>query len=552
MDNVALEGEAEADEDIAHRGLVYIGAEQGVYLLRFELDVGVRQGLGDNVDYPVDDLARAEQFYKLAGALYGVIGVVDVQTLLVAGGSVGAHAEGGSGAADGGAVEVRALKEHHRRVADDLAVLAAHDARDRDGLLSVADAEHGGGQRAGGTVERADALALAGKADMDFMILDAAEVEGVHRLAVFHHDVVRDIDDVVYRAHTGVADALAHPCGGRSDLDVLDHARSVARAELRFLDDDLCHVVYIAAGSCIDNGGVQLEGLFERDGGLTRKTDHAQAVRAVRGDLVINDVIIQPEQDGDIVTGPAVLVEDEDAVGDAVGELLLLCAQVVKRADVVFRRVVSNQIARMQVHAPGLGADSLRPGAERERVSGVANGLNMLDMSGDDLAEYPVTGLDVGGDGGLFRIDGVIVAEDSSGSDDSVGEVMRCHAKLLERAEHAVGGNAAQLALGDLHAAGQQGVVQRDGDDIALMDVPCAGAYLDRLALADVYLGDEHMVGIGVLLDGDDAPDLHAVHGLAEIVRDLDLGAGDRHGLAECMVVIFFKAEIDELVQPFS
>ena len=86
----------------------------------------------------------------------------------------------------------------------------------------------------------------------------------------------------------------------------------------------------------------------------------------------------------------------------------------------------------MQVHAPGLGADSLRPGAERERVSGVANGLNMLDLSGDDLAEYPVTGLDVGGDGGLFRIDGVIVAEDSSGSDDSVGKVMRRHAKLLE------------------------------------------------------------------------------------------------------------------------
>ena len=39
---------------------------------------------------------------------------------------------------------------------------------------------------------------------------------------------------------------------------------------------------------------------------------------------------------------------------------------------------------------------------------------------------------------------------------------------------------------------------------------------------------------------------------LLEIVRDLDLGAGDGHGLAECMVVIFFKAEIDELVQPFS
>ena len=552
MDNVALKGEAEADEDIAHRGFVYISAEQGVYLLRLKLDVSVRQGLWDNVDCPVDDLARAEQLYKLAGALHGVIGVVDVQTLLIAGGGVGAHTEGGSRAADGGAVEVCALKEHHCRVADDLAVLTAHDARDRDGLLSVADAEHGGGQRACGAVERADALALAGKADVDLMILDAAEVEGVHRLAVFHHDVVCDIDDVVYRAHTGVADTLAHPCGGRSDLDIFDHARGVARAELRFLDDDLCHVVYIAAGGRLDNGGVQLEGLFEGDGSLARKTDHAQAVRAVRGDLVIDDVIVQTEQDGDIVTGLAVLIEDEDAVSDAVGELLLLCAQVVKSADMVLRRVVGDEVARVQVHALSLSADSLRPGAERERVSGVADGLDVLDLSGDDLAEYPVTGLDVGGDGGLCRVDGVIVAEDSGGSDDGIGEIMQRHAQLLERAEHTVGGYAAQLALGDLHVARKQGVVQRDGDDIALMDVPCAGADLDRLALADVYLGDEHMVGIGVLLDGDDAPDLHAVHGLAEIVRDLDLGAGDCHGLAEAMVVIFFKAEIDELVQPFS
>ena len=297
---------------------------------------------------------------------------------------------------------------------------------------------------------------------------------------------------------------------------------------------------------------MQLEGLLEGDGGLARKTYHAQAVRAVRGDFVIDDVIVQPEQGGGIVTGLAVLVEDEDAVGDAVGELLLLCAQVIESADVVLRRVIGDKVACVQVHAPGLGADRVGSGVEQECVSGIANGLNMLDLSGDDLAEYLVAGLNVGGDGGLCRVDGVIVTENCGGGDDGIGEVMQRHAKLLERAEHTVGGHAAQLALGDLHIAGQQGVVQRDRDDIALMDVPRAGAYLYRLVLAHVYLGDEHMVRIGVFLDRDDAPGLHAVHGLAEIIRDLDLGAGNRHGLAEGAVVIFFKAEIDELIQPFS
>ena len=230
VDDVAVKREAEVKQYLLHAVLVDIGAEQGVYLVRLKQNCLFLDGLRHNVDDALDDLAAAEQFYKLAGAVHGAQRTLRVKTLFKAGGRVGTHTEGSSGAAHGGAVEIRALEENQRRVADNLAVLAAHDARNCDGLVGVADAEHGGGQLALGAVKRTDALALARGADVNLVVADAGKVERVHGLAVLKHDVVCDVDDVVYRAHTGVADTLTHPARGRRDLDVLDHARGVARA----------------------------------------------------------------------------------------------------------------------------------------------------------------------------------------------------------------------------------------------------------------------------------------------------------------------------------
>jgi hypothetical protein len=42
----------------------------------------------------------------------------------------------------------------------------------------------------------------------------------VHGLAVFHHDVVGDVHDVVDGAHAAGAYALPHPLGGGGDLHV--------------------------------------------------------------------------------------------------------------------------------------------------------------------------------------------------------------------------------------------------------------------------------------------------------------------------------------------
>ena len=44
--------------------------------------------------------------------------------------------------------------------------------------------------------------------------------------------------------------------------------------------------------------------------------------------------------------------------------------------------------------------------------------------------------------------------------------------------------------------------------------------------------------------------DDNAAYALAHVVRALDLGAGHGHGLGELVVVLLFKAHIDELAEP--
>ncbi len=294
VDIVAVQDKAEGDEDLAHSLFRKVCAEQGVDLVGLELDNGGRLLPGDHVHHAVHDLAAAKQLHKLAGALDGLDGIHHVEALFIAGGGIGAHAEGAGRAAHGNTVEVGGFEKHHRRIADDLAVRAAHDARDADGLVLVADAEHVRREPALVAVERLDGLALARGAHDDVSALDAAEVKGVHRLAVFEHDVVRDIDDVVDRAHAAVAKPLAHPARGWRDLDVFHHARGVARAEAAVLNVDIDEL-RDAAAAAVRLGRVQPEGAMERRARLAGETDDGKAVGAVRRDLKLDDGIVKAE-----------------------------------------------------------------------------------------------------------------------------------------------------------------------------------------------------------------------------------------------------------------
>ena len=452
-DGVAVQGEVQPLEHGAHLFLGDVGAQQAVDFLRLQLDgAGVLVG-GDDVDDAVNDLAAAQQLHQLAGPLDALVGVHGVQALLVPGGGVGAHAQGGSGAADGHAVEVGGLKDHHGGVAHNLGVGAAHNAGHAHGLVLVADAQHGGGQLAVVAVQGLDDLALPGGADHDPAAVHAGEVKGVHGLAVLQHDVVGDVHDVVDGAHAGGAQPLSHPQGGGGDLHVAHHAGGVPGAQRRVLNLHVQQLGDAGAVGALDLGGVEGEGPVEGGGGLTGQADDAQAVGPVGGDLELHDVVVQAQQGGDVVAGLGVLsgqvgvaLEDEDAVHHAVGPVV-------------------------------------------------------------------------------------------------VG-----HAQLLVGAQHAVGGLAPQLAGGDVHAAGEPGVVLGHGHQVANGHVLSAGDNLDGLA-AHVHLADPHVVGVGVALHGQHLAHHHVLNLLALHGHALHLGAGEGHGVA---VLLVAGGHVHELRQPFS
>ncbi len=122
----------------------------------------------------------------------------------------------------------------------DLALLAAHDARDGDGASRVGDHEHGVVQRALHIVQGGEFFTGRGAFHDDGgrgvphplgTRQQDVVVEGVERLPIFQHDIVGDIHHVADGAHAGPKQALLHPQGRRADGHILDHDARVAVAE---------------------------------------------------------------------------------------------------------------------------------------------------------------------------------------------------------------------------------------------------------------------------------------------------------------------------------
>ena len=383
-------------------------------------------------------------------------------------------------------------------------------------------------------------------------VVHAAEVKGVHGLAVLQHDIVGYVNHIVDGAHAGVADTLPHPCGRGSYLHVAHHAGGVAGAELRLLHHYLGHVPYIALGGGLHHRLMELQLLAEGDGGFPGQAYHAQAVRPVGGYLELHHVVVHAQDQGHIVPGFAVLIDDEDAVVYAVGELPLLGVKVLEGADLVLAGIVGQQVPLMDVLAAGDCLCAALAGVQAQLVPGVAQGLQLLRPGGNDLAVYLVSGLDIWGDGGLGRVYGVVVPQDGGGFYHGIGEIVGGDVQLLQGAEHAVGLHAPEFAPGYLRPVGKQGFVEGGGHQVPHVDVPGPGAYLHRLAAADVYTAHQHMVGVGVLLYGDDAPHFYVVYILAQILGDFHLGAGHGHGLGKAPVVVLAEAEVHIFVKPFS
>ena len=193
------------------------------------------------------------------------------------------------------------------------------------------------------------------------------------------------------------------------------------------------------------------------------------------------------------------------------------------------------------VHGLAEGGSGLTGQAD----DGVAVGTVVGDLEVNDGVVVADDLVDVLADGA-----GLIV-QDPDAIEDGVGEVAQGQTQLFQAAEHAVGLDAAQLALGDVDAAGQPGVVHGHGDHVALLDILCAGDDLDGLVLADVDLADPHVVGVLVADDLGDLADDDVLDLSVHTLPGLDLLAEDGQG-----VDIFLIGNVAQVhkfgIDPFS
>ena len=119
----------------------------------------------------------------------------------------------------------------------DLAVLAAHDAGQRNRLGLVGNQQHLAGQRAFLAVERCEFFAFGRAAHDDGRAMRHAccgqqmVIERVQRLADLQHHVIRDVHDVVDAADADFLQRVPQPIRARRRLSRLDDARGVARAK---------------------------------------------------------------------------------------------------------------------------------------------------------------------------------------------------------------------------------------------------------------------------------------------------------------------------------
>ena len=142
-------------------------------------------------------------------------------------------------------------------------------------------------------------------------------------------------------------------------------------------------------------GRVQLKGALERRARLAGKADDGKAVGAVRRDLKLDDRIIEAEDVRHVEARLGVLLaQDEDAVGDAVRELLLLGVQVFERADRVALRVVRDKVAFVEVGAARIGHSGRIAEVEASVERAVAQRGTFKHLGGNNRAIDLVAALD--------------------------------------------------------------------------------------------------------------------------------------------------------------
>ena len=245
-----LDPEAEIGVDLLHVPGRDLDAEDALHLAGLDGEghflLGAGAGVGDALRHRAADVATDK------------VGGLSCRRRRPGGRHPSSETEGGlavqavvgGGAADAGAVEAGRLDQDVRRPVVNLRLFSAHDTGQRHRTAAVTDQQVLGGAGALRSVEGDDLLPLPGGAQVDRSFLPLFRppkqvvIEGVERLARLPHDVVRDVDDVVYRPDPGKTKTVPHPEGRGPDRNTGHHGGGVARTAVGVSDLDGDQVVH--------------------------------------------------------------------------------------------------------------------------------------------------------------------------------------------------------------------------------------------------------------------------------------------------------------------
>ena len=289
------------------------------------------RGTGGAIEVCSGDFAAAQFLNEVQGAGHAQLGGVLRNTLFVMAGGIGVLAQAAGGLADVVAGKLGALEEQLGGAVFDLAVQAAHNAGQGNGLGTIADDQVIGGQLEVLLVQGGDLLTILGAADDDLAAFQRVHIEGVHRLADLQHDVVGDVNDVGDAAQAAQGQLALHPARRGAGGDVADIVADVARAEVRGLDGDGQTVVGGVGDGIV--GGGHLEGLAQHGGNFAGDAEDALAIGTVGGDGDVKNVIIQTDNFLNGGAGNGILGQVEQAVDLSAGIQVVVQAQFLAAAE---------------------------------------------------------------------------------------------------------------------------------------------------------------------------------------------------------------------------
>ena len=276
--------------------------------------------------------AGTQQFYQFHCPFQCTRAAVRIQSLFIACRSIGTHAQLLGSPANLYRFEISRLKDNGIGVVHNAAVFAAHDTGNGNGLFCIGNDQHFRRKLPFLSVQRGNGFAVLGIADNDLAVLDIPLVERVHRLTIFQHDIVGDVHQIIDRTHAAGTKPFPHPAGRRTDLDILHHAGNVPRTECSIFNRHRQAVAKLVCGA-VEFRCFQVHGLAESHGSFSCQTNHRQAVRTVGGDLEFDRSIVQTDCLMNVLSHRAVLLDEENAVFNGIGEVMLGQAKFAQRAQ---------------------------------------------------------------------------------------------------------------------------------------------------------------------------------------------------------------------------